>query len=52
MKALKVAFEAGNPDVTMNLTTGRSQELVERILKEVAVTSLRPPPRRSSIRTS
>ncbi len=33
MKALKAAFEAGNPGTTVNLTTGRSQELAERILK-------------------
>ena len=33
MKALKAAFEAGNPGVTVNLTSGRSQELAERILK-------------------
>ena len=33
MKALKAAFEAGNPGITVNLTTGRSQELAERILK-------------------
>ena len=33
MKALKAAFEAGNPGATVNLTTGRSQELAERILK-------------------
>ena len=32
MKALKAAFEAGNPGVTVNLTSGRSQELAERIL--------------------
>ena len=34
MKALKAAFEAGNPGTTVNLTTGRSQELAERIVKE------------------
>ncbi len=33
MKALKAAFEASNPGTTVNLTTGRSQELAERILK-------------------
>jgi molybdate transport system substrate-binding protein len=33
MKALKAAFEAGNHGTTVNLTTGRSQELAERILK-------------------
>jgi len=33
MKALKAAFEAGNPGVTVSLTSGRSQELAERILK-------------------
>ncbi len=33
MKALKAAFEAANPGTTVNLTTGRSQELGERILK-------------------
>jgi molybdate transport system substrate-binding protein len=33
MKALKAAFEAGNPGTTVNLTSGRSQELAERILK-------------------
>jgi len=32
MKALKAAFEAGNPGVTVNLVSGRSQELAERIL--------------------
>jgi molybdenum ABC transporter molybdate-binding protein len=32
MKALKAAFEAGNPGVTVNLVSGRSQELTERIL--------------------
>ena len=32
MKALKEAFEAGNRDMTVNLTSGRSQELAERIL--------------------
>jgi molybdenum ABC transporter molybdate-binding protein len=33
MKALKAAFEAKNPGVTVNLVSGRSQELAERILK-------------------
>lgn len=33
MKALKAAFEAVNPGTAVNLTTGRSQELAERILK-------------------
>lgn len=33
MKALKGAFEAKNPGTQVNLTTGRSQELAERILK-------------------
>lgn len=33
MKALKAAFEAANPGAKVNLTTGRSQELAERILK-------------------
>ncbi len=33
MKALKAAFEARTPSVTVNLTSGRSQELAERILK-------------------
>jgi molybdate transport system substrate-binding protein len=33
MKALKAAFEAGNPGTAVNLTSGRSQELAERILK-------------------
>lgn len=32
MKALKAAFEAGHPGVTVNLISGRSQELAERIL--------------------
>jgi molybdate transport system substrate-binding protein len=32
MKALKAAFEAGNPGITLNLVSGRSQELAERIL--------------------
>ena len=32
MKALKAAFEAKNPGVTVNLVSGRSQELAERIL--------------------
>jgi molybdate transport system substrate-binding protein len=32
MKALKAAFEGGNPGVTVNLVSGRSQELAERIL--------------------
>lgn len=32
MKALKAAFEVGNPGVTVNLVSGRSQELAERIL--------------------
>ena len=32
MKSLKAAFEAGNPGVTVNLVSGRSQELAERIL--------------------
>jgi molybdate transport system substrate-binding protein len=32
MKALKAAFEAGNPGITVNLVSGRSQELAERIL--------------------
>lgn len=32
MKVLKAAFEAGNPGVTVNLVSGRSQELAERIL--------------------
>jgi molybdate transport system substrate-binding protein len=33
MKALKGAFETRNPGAQVNLTTGRSQELAERILK-------------------
>ncbi len=33
MKALKGAFETRNPGARVNLTTGRSQELAERILK-------------------
>lgn len=33
MKALKGAFEAKNPGTQVNLTTGRSQELAERILR-------------------
>lgn len=33
MKALKAAYEAGHPDVRVSLTTGRSQELAERIVK-------------------
>lgn len=33
MKALKAAFENQHPSVRVNLTTGRSQELAERILK-------------------
>lgn len=33
MKALKAAFEAANPGAAVNLTSGRSQELAERILK-------------------
>jgi molybdenum ABC transporter molybdate-binding protein len=32
MKVLKAAFEAGNPGVTVNIVSGRSQELAERIL--------------------
>jgi molybdate transport system substrate-binding protein len=32
MKALKAAFEAKNPGITVNLVSGRSQELSERIL--------------------
>jgi molybdate transport system substrate-binding protein len=32
MKALKAAFEARNPGITVNLVSGRSQELAERIL--------------------
>jgi molybdate transport system substrate-binding protein len=32
MKALKAAFETKNPEVTVNLVSGRSQELAERIL--------------------
>jgi molybdenum ABC transporter molybdate-binding protein len=32
MKALKAAFEAKNPGVAVNLVSGRSQELAERIL--------------------
>lgn len=33
MKSLKAAFEAKNPGIAVNLTSGRSQELAERILK-------------------
>ncbi|MDZ4164237.1 MAG: extracellular solute-binding protein [Smithellaceae bacterium] len=33
MKSLKAAFETKNPGITVNLTSGRSQELAERILK-------------------
>jgi molybdate transport system substrate-binding protein len=33
MKAIKAAFETRNPGARVNLTTGRSQELAERILK-------------------
>ncbi|MHB8772315.1 MAG: molybdate ABC transporter substrate-binding protein [Syntrophales bacterium] len=33
MKAVKAAFEARTPAVTVNLTSGRSQELAERILR-------------------
>lgn len=33
MKALKAAFETRNPGKQVNLTTGRSQELAERILR-------------------
>ena len=32
MKALKAAFEARNPGITVNLVSGRSKELAERIL--------------------
>ena len=32
MKALKAAFEAKNPGISLNLVSGRSQELAERIL--------------------
>jgi ABC-type molybdate transport system substrate-binding protein len=32
MKALKEAFEAGNREISVHLTSGRSQELAERIL--------------------
>ena len=32
MKALKAVFEAKNPGVSLNLVSGRSQELAERIL--------------------
>ena len=33
MKAMKTAFEARNPGIQVNLVSGRSQELAERILK-------------------
>lgn len=33
MRELKKAFEAKNPDFSINLTSGRSKELAERILK-------------------
>ena len=33
MKEMKKSFEAKNTDVTVNLTSGRSKELAERILK-------------------
>ncbi len=36
MKALKAAFEAKNQGVTVNLVSGRSQELAERILAGAA----------------
>jgi molybdate transport system substrate-binding protein len=34
MNEMKKAFEARNPDIKVNLTSGRSRELAERILKE------------------
>jgi molybdate transport system substrate-binding protein len=36
MKAIKTAFEAKNPGITVNLVSGRSQELAERILDGAA----------------
>jgi ABC-type molybdate transport system substrate-binding protein len=47
MKAVKTAFEAKNPGVTVNLVSGRSQELAERILEGAACDVFAPSPRRS-----
>ena len=51
MRALKSAFEAKNPGVTLNLTPGVSRELAERIVRARPATSSRPRARRSSTRT-
>src|SRR5229473_5638807 len=45
MRELKKAFEEKNRDVTINLTSGVSKQLAERILKGIPATSLPPRPR-------
>jgi ABC-type molybdate transport system substrate-binding protein len=51
MRELKKAFEEKNKDVTINLTSGASKQLAERILKGTAATSLPHPPRPRSMKT-